>query len=460
MSALAFVRWSVWSYGSDTGTFAQTIANAFSGFTNGTEGTHFRFHDSPLLAILWPLVVLTRSPFALQIAQVVLIALTAFPVAALVRGYVPEPWPTRCALLAALYPPLLANAFSEFHELAFYPLLAVSLLWAADRARWLWFALAGIAAVLVREDVALDLAIIGLALCAIGLVARRTRERGLLLGEPREPARLAAAGAGLTVFALAWLAVYAAIILPRVGSWAPSHFYDYPFAHGPAQTALAVFVHPVQLIRSVATTGRLTYLLEALVPLALLPLFTRWSLLALPAYTGILLSSDQSVWRMGMHYALLWIPWLLVGASWTIARFVRSGSPVAATRWWGTAVALCAVFLIAFNPMHPLHYLRAEPYQHTQDVIAALRCVPPGAQLETHDEWYAHEALAYPHSRGFTSQTLTARYVLFASDWKSGPFDRLLPKIHAAITSRRYAVACRSGTVEVLRAAQSHARTS
>ncbi|HEY9179911.1 MAG TPA: DUF2079 domain-containing protein, partial [Candidatus Baltobacteraceae bacterium] len=177
MSALAVVRWSVWSYGSDTGTFAQTVANAFSGFTNGTEGSHFRFHDSPLLAVLWPLVALTRSPLALQLAQVVLIALTAVPLAALLRGYVAEPWPSRCALLAALYPPLLANAFSEFHELAFYPVLAIWLLWAADRARWFWFAFAGVAAVLVREDAAAVLVCIGIVLCATGAIARKTRER-------------------------------------------------------------------------------------------------------------------------------------------------------------------------------------------------------------------------------------------------------------------------------------------
>lgn len=168
MTALAAVRWNVWSYGSDTGTFAQAVSNTFAGFTNGTEGgTHFRFHFSPILAVLWPLTALTHSPFSLQIAQVVLIALTAVPLASLMRAYVPEPWPTRCAVLAAVYPPLLANAFSEFHELAFYPVVAIALVWAADRARWGWFAVFAVAAVIIREDVCVDLVIIGSVLAVI-----------------------------------------------------------------------------------------------------------------------------------------------------------------------------------------------------------------------------------------------------------------------------------------------------
>lgn len=461
MTALAIVRWNVCSYGSDTGTFAQAVSNAFSGFTDGTEGgTHFRFHFSPVLAVLWPLTALTHSPFSLQIAQVVLIALTALPLAALMSGYAAGPWPARCAVLAAVYPPLLANAFSEFHELAFYPVVAIALIWAADRAKWGWFTLFAVIAAIIREDVCLDLIIIGVVLAIVGLARRDTQQRGLLLGEPREPRRLMLAGIGLALLSAASLAVYVAAILPRIGPWMPSHYYEYPFAHGPLQTALAAFTHPLQLARAIATTGRLTYLLEALVPLALLPLFTRWSLLALPAYAGILLSSDQSVWRMGMHYALLWVPWLLLGASWALVQRVRAGAQRSARRWWSGAVAICAVFLIAFNPMHPVHYLQTQPYQHTRDLLAVLRCIPKNARVQMHDEWYAREALAYPGSSPFAARQLAGNYLLFASDWQSAPFERLLPKIRAAQRAGVYVEVCRSGSVHVLRARSDDAGTS
>lgn len=454
MIALAIVRWNVWSYGSDTGTFAQSVANAFHGFNNGMEGgTHFRFHFSPILAVLWPLVALTHSPFSLQIAQVLLVACTVLPLAAIVRAYAPEPWPLRCAVLALLYPPLLANAFAEFHELAFYPVLALGLFWAADRARWGWFALCSFALVLVREDASLDLLCTGIAFCVIGVARRRTRERGLLAGEPIEPERLAVAGAFIAILAGATLAVYAFAILPRIGGWAPSHFYDYSFAHGPLQTALAVFTHPVQLLRATATTGRLTYLLEAFVPLAFLPLRTRWAWLALPGFAGILLASDQSVWRMGMHYVLLWAPWLLLACARALIKMGRGGGTEAARRWWIASVSLCAIFLIAFDPMHPLHYLRREPFQHTGEVMRALRCIPQNAPVAMQDEWYAHEALAYPSSTelGDAPQRFYG-YVLYSTDWQGAQFARTAPLIDAAVREGRLRQVCAYGPVRVLAA--------
>ena len=58
----------------------------------------------------------------------------------------------------------------------------------------------------------------------------------------------------------------------------PGHFYVYPFANGPLALLVAPFTHPLQFVRAIFTFGRLTYVLEALVPLAFLPLRSRWSL--------------------------------------------------------------------------------------------------------------------------------------------------------------------------------------
>src|SRR5579864_1323105 len=161
MVALAVIRWNLWTYGTDTGTFAQIAQNAFHGFTDGPEGgSHFAFHWSPILALLYPVIVLTHSPLALQFVQLLLIVASAPVLYALVLPYCGAAWAARCGLLALLYPPLLSIAFEEFHELAFYPVLLLALLWAADRARWGWFAIAAIAAVLVREDVSIDLVVL------------------------------------------------------------------------------------------------------------------------------------------------------------------------------------------------------------------------------------------------------------------------------------------------------------
>lgn len=455
MTALAVVRWNVWSYGSDTGTFAQVAINAWNGFGDGVEGgTHFRFHWSPILALLWPFVALTRSALSIQIVQVFLIAATAIPLAAIVRTYAGEAWATRCGILALLYPPLLANAFNEFHELAFYPVLALAMIWAADRARWLWFAIFSLALIAISENACVDLVVIGIALGLVGLVkSRNSAQTGLLRGQPIEPARLAIGGGALALFSAGALAFYALVIVPRTGPWPEMHFYRYAFANGPVQVAFAVFLHPLQLAPAVLTLGRFTYLLEALVPLAFLALRSRWALLSLPAFASILLANDSSIWRMGNHYALLFAPWLLLAAASALMRLSLRHDDRAALRWWWSAISVCVLMLIFFNPMHPAHYLVREPYQHDIDIARAFACVPYDAPVATHDEWYAHVALAYRRSTIIRSdQPLFNGYLVFDTKWGNALFQHVeLPQIEAARAQGRYAVACSSGTVLALR---------
>ncbi len=454
MSALALIRWGVWSFGTDTGTFAQIGLNAFRGFTDGPEGgTHFAFHWSPILVLLYPYVALTHSPLAAQFVQIEAIVLTAVPLFALVRSYAGEKWGARCALLALLYPPLLSVAFEEFHELAFYPVLALGLVWAADRARWYWFAVCSILIVMVREDVCVDLIVIGIVLGVLGMRAPRRSARGLLAGDPIEPERLTVAGFGLAALSAGALAMYFGVVIPHAGRWAPQHFYDYPFAHGPGQTALAILTHPGALAAAVLTFGRLTYLLEAFVPLAMLPLFSRWTLLAIPGLLGVLLSSDPIVWRMGFHYSLLWTPWLLLGAVWVLCRLTSDDREPQARRWWIAAIALSALVLVFFDPMHPLHYLHNPDAQQPSNVVSAMSCVPRSAPLMTHDEWFAHVAAAYPHSTNLDEKASQFRgYVVYTPDWPNEHVrSAVLPALEHAQKAGRFALICTAGKIRVLR---------
>ncbi len=425
LGGFAIARWNLWTFGTDTGTFTQVVQHAFAGFTDGPEqGTHFKFHWAPMLASLYPLVVLFHAGLALQIAQIVLIGATAIPLFAIARSYVSDERASVYAVLALLYPPLGAVAFTEFHEIAFYPVLALGIFWAADRARWGAFALLAFLASGVREEACIVLALVGVALATIGFVRRDTRfttERGLLFGTPLEPERLVAAGIGLALVNIGALAVYYEAVIPHVGTWEPSRFYEYPFAHGPAQLLAALLLHP-WYVGQIATFGRFTYLLEALVPLAFLPFFSRWSLLAVPGLLVVLLSSDPIAWRMGSHYAAIWAPWLLLGAVAALIRMERALLQKRAKRWALTALAICAVFLVAINPMHPAHYLRAI-YPHG-DVEALLARVPAGAHVLTHDEWFTHAAYAHPNATVFFCPFVD--YALLADDYPNGYYRTVL----------------------------------
>ena len=404
------------------------------------------------MALLWPLIAVARTPLVLQFAQTALIGACVFPLYAVARDYLAERDAVRVALFALIYPPLLAVGFTEFHEVAFYPGLALGLVWAADRARWDWFAAFALASALVREDACIVLALVGLGLALFALWKRQRSPRvagsprGMLRGEPRDAARLALAGLGLAAINAAALGFYYGVVIPRVGAWEPSRFYDYSFAQGPVALVVALLGHPAYGLQ-LLTLGRLTYVLEALAPLAFLPLFSWWGLLALPGAAIVLLSSDGVAWRMGSHYAALWIPWVLIAA---LAALVRIGdaAPARARRWTSVALGLCTLFLVALNPTHAGHYLKA--IYPTDDARRALATIPRGARLLTHDEWFTHVALRYPEATVFFCPYVD--YAVYADDFPNGYFQSdIKPALERELAEGRARVSGTFGKVKVYR---------
>ncbi len=135
LCAAQLYRWHIWTFGTDTGTFGQIVLDAFGGFRDGPEqGTHFRFHWAPssassirCRALAFGAVAAVRADRADRAQR--LPALRADPPLR-VRAH-----RGRCGVLPLIYPPLQAVAFGEFHEIAFYPAIALGLIWAADRER-------------------------------------------------------------------------------------------------------------------------------------------------------------------------------------------------------------------------------------------------------------------------------------------------------------------------------------
>ena len=132
---------------------------------NGVEaGSHFRYHWSPSLALLWPFVAVTRSALPLQLVQAAATACCAPLVAALARPYTGRRIAEALGVVTLLYPPLLALGFDEFHELGLFTPLVLALVLCADRRSWTAFALCAAAAIGLREDAALTLVVFGLVL--------------------------------------------------------------------------------------------------------------------------------------------------------------------------------------------------------------------------------------------------------------------------------------------------------
>ncbi len=432
LAACAVIREAGWTYGADTGTFLQVILDVPHGMNDALEaGSHFRYHDSPTLVLLWPLLALAPRPLTLQLVQIVATLATAPLLGALVRPYAGPALATRITVLALLYPPLLALGFNEFHEVGLLSPLIVGLVLAADRRAWWAFGACVVLLAGIREDVCLIVAIAGVTFAVAGTPAGRSR--------PLAIAGIAAALAGLGTDA-----VYYGIVVPRLGGWMPAHFYVYPFANGPLALLAAPFTHPLHFFTAIATLGRLTYLLEALVPLAFLPLRSRWSWLALPGFAIVLLANTGLVWRMGMHYSALWIPWLLIGAAFGACTVAR-GSERGALRWVTVAIAISTIVLIAFDPAHPAHYLKPN-YHDLASARAAIACVPHDAPFATHDEWYS--AVAAERPLATVAKVDGIAYLVYADDFDNAGFRaNVVPQLHGEVADGHYRVVCTFGRV-------------
>ena len=434
LTAMAAVRAFDWSYGADTGTFVQIVLDAFGGMHNGVEHTtHYRFHWSPALVLLWPFLATTHSVWVLQTILAAATVACAPLLAAIARcgfaGTRLQPRiPDRIGAVALVYPPLVAVGFGEFRDLGLLPVLALGWWLALQRRSWPWVAVCALLLAGLREDVCLELAIVGVV---VGLNALRNGDRAKLV-----------AALGSAALASISAAIYVFAVLPRVGPWPPSHFYEYPFAHGPAELLLAPLTHPLAFGAAILTLGRLTYVLEALIPLAFVPLRSRLAWLALPGFAIVLLANSGLVWRMGMHYAALWIPWLLLAFAGGIAtlRLQR--------RWTTVAFVLSCTVLIAFSPLHPLHYLKPS-YHALSDARAALACVPLDARVATHDEWYTAIAARRPGARVLGDRVVhDVDYVVFAEDFPNTDVQaNLLPQLRRAIAAGEFHPVCRFGSV-------------
>ena len=454
LGALAVYRWNIWSYGNDTGTFTQVVLNTFAGFRDEPEhASHFAVHWAPLLAVLYPFVALTHSGLALQIAQIVLIGASVFPFYAFLRRYADDGLASLIALLALVYPALLSVAFTEFHEIAFYPVLVFALLWALDAGAWRSAFVCGALLLLVREEVLIVLIVFGAALVLMGLLGRRRTEppRGLLFWEPRAPLAMLVAGTALMLASAATLGLYFGVVVTALGGWRPVHFYTYPFGRGPLALISASFTRPLEVISALATFGRFTYLLEAFGPLLFLPLASRWLLLAAPGLLVDVLSSEPIAWRMGGHYSAIYAPWLLLAAADVLVRTARGRSPVRAVRALRGAFTVCALVYLFFDPLHPAHYLQP-PYADRADAVRAFAIVPAGATVDTHDEWFSRVVGTHPYAN---HNWHDAEYAVFAADFRSAYFKNVVqPKIRDALASGRYRIIARYGNVFVYKRAR------
>ena len=171
-----------WRFGSgyDLGIFDQAVwfmsrfeapRSTISGYAN-IFGDHF----SPILALLAPLYWIAPAPETLLIAQAVLLGASIVPVYLFLRDRLSM---GRSLALCGVYGcfwGLQRTALSDFHELAFAPLLTATAVLAISRRSWTMLWIVSAILCLVKEDLIPLVCAFGLYLVYLG-----EYRRGVLL---------------------------------------------------------------------------------------------------------------------------------------------------------------------------------------------------------------------------------------------------------------------------------------
>ncbi len=300
----------------DLGNMDQVLWNTIHGrlfqFTNQAidwygPPTRLALHFEPIILPLSLLYAFGADPRILLVFQTIVLALGAVPVFLLTRKYLPE-WPLLAAFMVLAYllaPALLGENIFDFHPISLAtPLLLYAML-ALTYKRYGWFLVACVLAAACKEDVPLDIAMLGI----------------LVIWQYKSP-RL---GITLIIGGLVWSFLAFFVIIPHFfpGAQHNNFIYRYETLGGsPGELILNLLFHPWLLLTTFVTADRVFYLASLLRSTGFLALLApEWLLAALPSVAENMLSSDPNVYSGVYHYNAPIIPFIMVAAIHGVRRF-------------------------------------------------------------------------------------------------------------------------------------------
>jgi uncharacterized membrane protein len=313
-------------------------------------------HFSPILATLAGIYRLFPAPVTLLVAQAALLALAVVPLmrwavgtlgmaAALVVGFG----------VGASYGIQEAVGF-DFHEICFaVPMLAFSLEAFGNR-RWHAAALWALPLLLVKEDLGLTVAVLGL------LLARKQRRLGL----------------ACTAVGVAGSALEVLVLIPSFNPGGEYRFWEFAgFSEG--SSALEFLWHaPVDLVTSQVKVQTLIMLTA---PTAFVALRSPLILLAVPTLAWRLLSTNPSFWGTDHQYSAVLMPIVFAAFIEALIRMADDGAARTIRATLATSVGLTTLLI----PQLPLAgLLRPATWQTDQRVLAARRVldrIPDGTTV-------------------------------------------------------------------------------
>lgn len=367
-------RYTIFRAGVDDFIFTQVIDGAFTTFSSTIEGSvnHFLIHFSPILYFAFPFVRTFNGARGLVFLQCLLAAATIFPVWGMAASRLPKWLALATTLVAASYPPLSAEAVGDFHELAFVPPIAATLVWAIDRRSRSIAIASTVLLAMIKEDQFVSLAFIGLVVVITARDDRKMRSCGFWIISIAVTA------------AVLYFGLLRPLIDPHFGYFS-LHFYQW-WRSPPTPAGFAGLLSPL----------RPQYLFTLLLPLAFLPLASRYMVFAIPALAEVLLSHEAITMAMGAHYTATWIGYVLCAFADGTAGIYRR-SELATKSLLGLALLASIWTSRYFSPINPGFALYRKPA--TADLVREneLAKLPRNASIATGGFIIAHLGM-HPHA--------------------------------------------------------------
>jgi uncharacterized membrane protein len=264
----------------------------------------FGDHTSFILLPLVPLMWMFSSTSLLFVVQTLAIASGAIPIYAFARKHL-ESDALGCVFACTylLYPAVSWTNVENFHPDSFLGVFIATALWAAFNRKWRWYVGAVLLALMVKEDVVLVVAPIG-----VWVALRRDVRIGVATV-------IGSIGAALICFLL---------VIRNLTGTAFRNSWRIPFGGfgGLVKTALT---SPRALLQHLTSDGRLTYLLQMLSPTAgLFFIAPSVALIAFVVMFSNIVSTFYYQYQIQYHYSLVIAPILVFGNVYAIGRLGKS----------------------------------------------------------------------------------------------------------------------------------------
>jgi uncharacterized membrane protein len=403
--------------GYDLGIFTQAVRSyaEFGAPRSDIKGWSFNLygdHFHPILVLLVPAYWLCPRPQTLLVAQAALLAWAVVPLTRLAAKRLGKPSAHAVAAAYGLSFGVQSALAFNFHEVAFAaPLLAYGLT-ALIEGRWTQAAAWSAPLLLVKEEISLTVAAVGMI-----LVLRGQRRLGLTL-----------IGGSLLCFGLV-----VGFLIPTVN---PQGIYPYlnnATDGGSLSSALTLTERLTSMPRLLFTpTEKVTTLLLLSGLTCLLALFSTLSLIGLPTILIRFLSDSPFYWGTGFHYNLILMPILFAAALDAHPRVITSRYPIAKKLGQNAGAALlCAAAPLApWQPLqnfllHPVDAFSLSPHASTAHQL--LNRIPDGSQVEATNHLSAQ--LAHRTRVFLWDPDRNADWVIYDLTDPSSPRDQLQARL-------------------------------